>query len=110
VEGPAPGGPSSVSLMGVLRALDRFFGARGRSLFLDLEGDGCGTETGGPRRSAKDSVFVGAAGGGDVGGSVGEGWPSRSSVVEMGLFEVIGVRFRLRGLEGPATAEEGESG
>ena len=110
VEGPAPCGPSKVSLTGVLRVLDRFFGIRERSLFLDLEGEGGGIEIGGPRRSAKDKELVGAVGDGDGGGCTGESWPSGSSVAELGRVGVIGVRFRLRGLEGPATADKGERG
>ena len=61
-------------------------------------------------RSAKDKEVVGAVGDGDGGGSGGEGWPSGSSVTGIGRFRVIGVRFRLRGLEGPATADRGERG
>jgi len=96
--------------MGVLSVLDRFFGTRGRSLFLDLEGEGGGTETGGPIRSAKDKEVVAVVGNGDGGGGEGEDWPSGSSVVGTGRFRVIGVRFRLRGLEGPATTDKGERG
>lgn len=110
VEDPAPRGPSQVSLTGVLRVLGRFFGARGRSLFLDLVGEGGGTETGGPIRSAKDKEVVGAVGDGDGRGREGEGWPSGSSVTGIERFGMIGVRFRLRGLEGPATADKGERG